>query len=162
MGKRKAEVFVYGTLKRGHGLHYALSEAQYLGDYIVQGEMYNLGAFPALVPTTDHTRFVHGELYLVDIDTLAHLDAVEGTPNLYRRKTVMPVPCELADNGRRVQYIGSLESPYAGQCEVYVFNRPTTNMPLIPATSSVDVEGRTVFISSWGSQHKPKRKAEVK
>jgi len=80
-------VFVYGTLKKGGGLHGALSHAEFVGTAILHGfALYNLGWFPGIVPDADGRT--HGEVYRVDDATLATLDRIEGTPSLYRREEV--------------------------------------------------------------------------
>jgi gamma-glutamylcyclotransferase (GGCT)/AIG2-like uncharacterized protein YtfP len=77
-------VFVYGTLKRGHGNH-RLMTGTFLGEDRISGKLYDLGAYPA-VGRADGV--VHGEVYLVDGDTMARLDRLEGIPHLYQRVRV--------------------------------------------------------------------------
>ena len=80
------KVLVYGTLKRGYGNHRLLETSSYLGAFRAQGfELHSLGAFPAVSFTKDNSRFVEGELYEVDDDTLQNLDWLEGHPNFYER-----------------------------------------------------------------------------
>jgi gamma-glutamylcyclotransferase (GGCT)/AIG2-like uncharacterized protein YtfP len=87
-------VFVYGTLKQGHGNHRALKNARYLGRCYVEGHLrlIDLGWYPALVKSDGtEKRRVYGEVYRIDTDTLAALDCIEGHPSYYtRRKIVTP------------------------------------------------------------------------
>lgn len=91
----KTRVFVYGTLKEGHGNHeYLLAGnpgVQKLGRCYVTGDfdMYSNGAFP-IVTMGDSDRQTHivGEVYEVDEDTLDALDALEGHPDWYCRVKV--------------------------------------------------------------------------
>ena len=90
----KIKVFVYGTLKKDHGLNKLLMRGrnvEYLGrNYIEEPLMLvDMGAYPALVednydPDTKYKVF--GELYTVDNETLASLDFAEGHPHFYKRK----------------------------------------------------------------------------
>lgn len=92
-------VFVYGTLRRGHGPHDVfLSEAKFVGEDTLTGELYDMGSYPGLKlyePGTGGGR-VHGEVYEVSPSTLPRLDNYEGYPYLYDRKEVM------TEGGRRV------------------------------------------------------------
>lgn len=83
------KVFVYGTLKKGHGNHRLLRNAEFLGRAYVEGpwKMTNLGAFPAVIPSTERAR-VFGEVYLVNTEILASLDILEGYPHFYTRTKV--------------------------------------------------------------------------
>ena len=84
-------VFVYGTLKQGYCNHGALETATYLGSTTIVGEygLLDLGFYPAVVPmegSGDHT--IHGEVDVVDEDTLYTLDCSEGHPAYYERVKV--------------------------------------------------------------------------
>lgn len=75
-------LFVYGTLKRGSANPWARrlwSRAVFLGAATVPGRLYDLGAFPALVETSDDGSTVHGELaQLATARLLEELDDYEG------------------------------------------------------------------------------------
>jgi gamma-glutamylcyclotransferase (GGCT)/AIG2-like uncharacterized protein YtfP len=72
-------ILVYGTLRRGCGLHRALCNAKYLRDVRVPGfDMINLGGCPGIVPNPNNKEGIFGEVYEVDDDTLQHLDHIEG------------------------------------------------------------------------------------
>ncbi|MCT0207546.1 gamma-glutamylcyclotransferase [Synechococcus sp. CS-1332] len=92
-------VFVYGTLKRGHGNHHWLAGAPFQGDVELTGVvLHDLGPFPMAV-TGEGT--VRGEVYAVDAAGLARLDRLEGYPRLYDRR-----PLPLADGRRAWVYLG--------------------------------------------------------
>lgn len=80
-------VFVYGTLKQGHGNHPALSEAEFLGRCVLTGNvtLVDLGWYPGLVRDAAEESSVFGEVYRVDESTLDTLDLIEGHPNFYTR-----------------------------------------------------------------------------
>lgn len=87
-------VFVYGTLKEGHGnWSYLLDNDRCtkLGRCVVTGpySMYSMGFFPAVVEVdgAEDAEMV-GEVFVVDEDTLDALDCLEGHPNWYERKQV--------------------------------------------------------------------------
>lgn len=82
-------VFVYGTLKQGHYNHSHLENSLFLGNAQVKGELLDIGPFPALLgKENDDSKptWVQGEVFLVDNDTLARLDRLEGEGSLYHRK----------------------------------------------------------------------------
>jgi gamma-glutamylaminecyclotransferase len=94
------KVFVYGTLKRGHGNHRLLEGSVFLGRDTLRtpGHFVSLGGFPGLVRTRDDLvqctravpgRQVGGEVYAVDDATLARLDRLEGHPQFYERREVI-------------------------------------------------------------------------
>ena len=93
----KTRVFVYGTLKQGHGNHeYYLAGndgVEYLGRCYITGDftMYSNGAFPMVVKGDNPEALNHivGEVYEVDEDTLDALDALEGHPEWYCREKVL-------------------------------------------------------------------------
>jgi gamma-glutamylcyclotransferase (GGCT)/AIG2-like uncharacterized protein YtfP len=87
----KQRVFVYGTLKAG-GYFYtqALQGSVCVDDNAKLNDGYSLidlGSYPALVNTTsDVGHTVIGEIFEVDLLTLAHLDMIEGVADgLYNR-----------------------------------------------------------------------------
>jgi gamma-glutamylcyclotransferase (GGCT)/AIG2-like uncharacterized protein YtfP len=101
-------VFVYGTLKRGGGLHHYLARAKYLGEGSLRNhEMFDLGWFPGVKPGDGQ---VHGELYDVDAVTLANLDAVESEGSLYLRRSLwVDVAPDLATRAYAYIYKHSVE-----------------------------------------------------
>lgn len=88
-------VFVYGTLKEGHGNHAAYFKendgARLLGRCYISGGyiMRNLGFFPCVFKTdADVSNKIVGEVYHIDEQTLDALDCLEGHPNWYERSHV--------------------------------------------------------------------------
>ena len=160
--RNKTEVFVYGTLKRGGRLHHCLTDSEYVGEGVVRGKMYDVGAFPALihsdsvagrwvgdnkVPTPDHS-YVRGEIYSVDADTLQHLDIVEGVPMLYRRESVEFYHVEVGDgvtNGPKDQIMDICAG--SGTVQTYLFNRLSDDMPRIETTERATCDGEVFFIA---------------
>lgn len=97
----KELLFVYGTLKRGHGNNRLLFGQKYMGKAITEypyimekrGIPFVYGANRAwrgeeLVNGSN----IHGEIYQVDPHALADIDGLEGHPRWYRRKLI---PVEL-------------------------------------------------------------------
>lgn len=85
-------VFVYGTLKRSHYNHPHVEKSLFLGNAQVKGELINIGPFPALLGKKDDDskpKWVSGEVYIVDNETLAQLDRLEGEGSLYHRKSTI-------------------------------------------------------------------------
>lgn len=83
--KDKDHVFVYGTLKRGHGNSVLLNEAEFVQDAITPPKytMRNLGWFPGV--QLDGSTPIVGEVYKVTDSELARLDRLEGYPSFYDR-----------------------------------------------------------------------------
>ena len=81
-------IAVYGTLKQGRCNHPVLSKqgAKFVGSCRIHGwVMYNLGAYPCIVPTKlFNTVFV--EVY--DVPNLRDTDRLEGYPSFYDRTIV--------------------------------------------------------------------------
>ena len=81
-------MFVYGTLKRGHGNHHWLAGAPFLGEAALPDVvLHDLGPFPMAVPGEGR---VWGEVYAVDAAGLARLDRLESYPRLYDRRPPAP------------------------------------------------------------------------
>lgn len=81
-------VFVYGTLKRGHGNHRVMipSGGEYLGDHVTKPvyNMFTNSSYPAI--TKGGTTPITGEVYLVE--DMTPLDRLEGYPNFYNREEI--------------------------------------------------------------------------
>ncbi len=71
------KVFVYGTLLKGMSRAHVLEYALFLGHASIPGQLYDLGAYPA-VRDAEGEGVVYGELYEVNETTLNRLDAIEG------------------------------------------------------------------------------------
>lgn len=89
-------VFVYGTLKKGHGNHRCLEGAVFEGKAETrpnEWKMVSLGAFPAIIPIEMGAASpIKGETYLVDETILARLDRLEGYPGFYNRSNIFVHP----------------------------------------------------------------------
>lgn len=81
-------VFVYGTLRQGECNHGLLGHRVPLRlvRTLWAWELVDLGTYPALLP--GGTTAVLGEVYEVDDDTLAELDALEGHQDYYQRQLI--------------------------------------------------------------------------
>jgi gamma-glutamylcyclotransferase (GGCT)/AIG2-like uncharacterized protein YtfP len=84
-------VFVYGTLKRGHGNNRLLSSSVFLtaAESAIHGQLKNLGGFPCwdmLSPVSDAPMApVRGELWEVSLEDFHKLDRLEGHPSFFFR-----------------------------------------------------------------------------
>ena len=80
------QLFVYGTLRQGfhHPAYQYISQSfNIVGPAKVQGRLYDLGEFPAALPSTSEEAFIYGELYAIkntnEFDfAIAQLDDYEG------------------------------------------------------------------------------------
>ena len=84
----RAQVFVYGTLLRGEPNHRLLAGSPLVGEARTEPafELVSLGPYPALVG--GGATSVKGEIYEVDMATLAALDRLEGHPSFYQQKRI--------------------------------------------------------------------------
>ena len=81
-------IFVYGTLMSGQRASGYLDGCELLGRYCLRDyAMYNLGAYPGIVPKKGETVF--GEVWNIPVARLPELDAYEGEGSLYHRRTVI-------------------------------------------------------------------------
>jgi gamma-glutamylcyclotransferase (GGCT)/AIG2-like uncharacterized protein YtfP len=88
---RGIRVFVYGTLKMGHGNNPALAGATFMGRDIIRGryKLIDMGWFPGVCEDmTFPERDIAGEVYHINEDVLHSLDLIEGHPNFYARRKV--------------------------------------------------------------------------
>jgi gamma-glutamylcyclotransferase (GGCT)/AIG2-like uncharacterized protein YtfP len=86
---RTEKFFFYGTLRTGGEQNSMLAGSRCLGEAVVIGTLYHLGAYPALVLVGE--RRVHGEIWECPVETVAVLDAYEGVgQGLFDRVRVRP------------------------------------------------------------------------
>lgn len=94
-------LFVYGSLLSGFNqpaFEYIRRYFTLVGPAKVKGELYDLGSYPAAVPSMDET-YIIGELYQLNnndeyswafsqLDDYEGIHAEDGKPTLYRREQV--------------------------------------------------------------------------
>ena len=101
---RTHRVFVYGTLKRGHGNHALLETSRFLGEAATLKTywMITTGVFPIVLDAVPEgfaaPLAIAGEIYHVDDATLQELDRLEREGRSYDRKVT-----ELHEAGRKVE-----------------------------------------------------------
>lgn len=86
-------VFVYGTLKKGHGNHGVLGRSIYINEALTNSREFTMfdGGFPYVSDafTDKNTGSILGELYQVDKqEILDNLDRLEGVPHLYVKREI--------------------------------------------------------------------------
>jgi len=95
MGKDNINVFVYGTLKKGHPNHMLLKDSEFICKAITMDndyDMIDLGSFPAMINRGNYN--IHGEAYRVSKETLRYLDALESNGSLYTREEIGVAPTD--------------------------------------------------------------------
>ncbi|MEO7600550.1 MAG: gamma-glutamylcyclotransferase family protein [Opitutus sp.] len=111
-------IFVYGTLKRGGSNQHFMRGQTFQGKgHTTAGfRLINLGTYPGMIAAPNSSESVSGELWLVDSDCLAQLDALEGLgEGLYRRERIR------------------LLEPFADRViETYLFAQDVAGRPTIP------------------------------
>ena len=89
------KIFVYGTLKRGQPLHYALRDQQFVGDArtLPQYQMFSLGDYPGVVmaASAEVGQAIEGEVWEVDAICLAELDEIEAVDEGEYERVRMPL-----------------------------------------------------------------------
>lgn len=108
-------VFVYGTLKRGQSNHDQMHGATFLdaASTLPGHTLYDLGDYPGLVLDPAAPSGVEGELWRVDDQLLARLDAFEGVAEgLYARvpATLAPPHHQLAPPAWLYLYLGRVSA----------------------------------------------------
>jgi gamma-glutamylcyclotransferase (GGCT)/AIG2-like uncharacterized protein YtfP len=125
-------LFVYGSLRKGfhsEAYQYISNYFHFVGEARVKGLLYDLGPFPAAVPTSNDS-FIVGELYeiknkdeyayaLAQLDDYEGVSPLEGEITYYRRE---PVEVFIDDHTIRAW--------------IYWYNQPIDGAPLI-ATGDV-------------------------
>jgi gamma-glutamylcyclotransferase (GGCT)/AIG2-like uncharacterized protein YtfP len=86
-------VFVYGTLKRGHGNNRILTQggSEFVGEAVTKPlyRLWSVAYFPGLTEDFENGKAIQGELWRVkNQETMRRLDALEGVPFLYRREKI--------------------------------------------------------------------------
>ena len=80
-------VFVYGTLRRGgaRAMTIRFPNSKFIADAKVNGNLYDLGAYPGLL-LNESNSLVVGEVYEVDDEILNKLDDFEASSNYWRKE----------------------------------------------------------------------------
>lgn len=127
-------LFVYGSLRSGFkspAYEYISKYFCFLGNAKVKGELYDMGHFPAAIPTHEN-RFLVGELYCINDPeefewALAQLDDYEG---------INP------ESGIKPDYKREQVQVYLGKdiipAWIYWYNLPIYNRPLIESGDVLD------------------------
>jgi gamma-glutamylcyclotransferase (GGCT)/AIG2-like uncharacterized protein YtfP len=107
---RDKKVFVYGTLKKGGGLHgYLRGNSDFVEERVIPGyEMFHLGWFPGIRKTKREGAAITGEVYLVNDEMVKTLDMVEGVPTLYTREVEGDVSLYVYASPDRMDRTGNL------------------------------------------------------
>ena len=81
-------VFVYGTLRRGHGNHVLLKDSKFIDAGLTKDKyaMYHTGI--PFVNEDEQVSNIFGEVYQVSGHVLKMLDLLEGHPSWYIRKKI--------------------------------------------------------------------------
>ena len=106
----KTRLFIYGTLKRGHCRHFALSGQQFLGEVqtAVGYRLYDCGEYPGLVRDPAGIS-ISGELWAVDEECLARLDEIECVEvGLFKRGTIQLKPPHQGEQVETYFYCGNV------------------------------------------------------
>ena len=79
---------VYGTLKKGKGLHKVMENCEFKGDDYIFGSLYHFenGNYPIFV--NEGNDRIKIEIYEVDDEKLKVLDKIEGHPKIYERTKI--------------------------------------------------------------------------
>lgn len=106
------KVFVYGTLKKGFGNHGILGKSEFIDEAITKERCFTMfdGVFPFVSDSFVNDELcgsVVGELYeVVDEQTMANLDRLEGVPTLYVKREV-DVATLQGDTYKATMYVAS-------------------------------------------------------
>jgi len=137
-------LFVYGTLRDDPANEMFLvldRNAKVLGEATVAGRLYDLGAYPGLVLSSDGPDRVKGELYRLNdataANTLLVLDDYEGMG------PTDPLPHEY----RRALVTAYLTDGRSMTAWAYILDRPATSLPRIMSGD----------FSEWRSSRRPER-----
>jgi gamma-glutamylcyclotransferase (GGCT)/AIG2-like uncharacterized protein YtfP len=115
-------LFVYGSLRKGfhsHAYEYISRFFTFVGDARVRGKLFDLGPYPAAIPTNEEF-YIRGELYEIQdpaefpwaigqLDDYEGLNVEEGERPLYRRETVQVFFADSAVNAWIYWYDGDVE-----------------------------------------------------
>lgn len=87
---RNQRLYVYGTLKTGQYFYprYLEGQSDFLGPATASKEFsLYVAPLPYLIKEPTDVA-VKGELFMIDVDTLARIDALEAHPTVYKRELI--------------------------------------------------------------------------
>lgn len=120
-------LFVYGTLLSGLSNHHHMQGARCLGPASVQGALFDLGEYPAMVMTgarAEPLETVMGELYQIEASHLQRLDTLEEVdPESIENSMYLRVTSE-------VTWLAST-MPQTLRAQIYVYNWSLEGRPRI-------------------------------
>ena len=126
--EKKEFLFVYGSLKKGfgHEMHgHLLKHSTFLSEGIYQGKLYRIDWYPGMVPSSDPTDRVYGEIY-----EMHHPELLLKILDSYEAYDAgNPTPCEYL---REIQPVTTLENVTLS-CYVYLYNWPIDQANQIPS-----------------------------
>lgn len=123
-----AHLFVYGTLRRGHrsGMsQLLLKHSEFIGYATYQGKLYNVDAYPGVVPSLKSSDRIVGEVYhLLKPDLiLSRLDKYEECSDNFLK------PTEYIRTIQPVQFVnGEIITAW-----IYLYNHSVDKLPLVPS-----------------------------
>jgi gamma-glutamylcyclotransferase (GGCT)/AIG2-like uncharacterized protein YtfP len=137
------KIFVYGSLLRGMIRNDALEDSEFLGLAYCNGELKDLGSFPALIPGKEK---VIGEVYTASSKIISILDQIEGyntndeIGSLYIRKEL---PVRLFSSGKWID------------AQTYFMPRDVDDYPTIESGDYrryiLSQNEKTIYYLSFGS-----------
>lgn len=80
------KMFVYGTLKRGHGNNRLMMNSKFIGEATTSEKFALYRSGIPYVSSLEQLHQVHGELYEVPEEEVPRIDSLEGHPNWYERR----------------------------------------------------------------------------
>lgn len=128
-------LFVYGTLRRGGGMHRLLARScVFVGMATFQGRLYRIGAYPGAVASANPKHTVVGEVYRLRAPDFLfrRLDRYERCgPGFRQHPGYVREPCTL-----------TLAPGQALRAWIYRYTRPTAGLPPIPSGDFLHRSGR--------------------
>lgn len=129
------KLFVYGSLRSGfqsNAYHYISNYFRLLGDAKVNGNLYDLGEYPAARPAQDKDRFIIGELY--DLNEKSSFAWVFGQLDDYEGV--------IAEEGETALYYRELTPVFVnGHVEtawIYWYNGDVSGKPIVPSGDIIE------------------------
>ena len=121
------KLFVYGSLMSGVATPiatYLKSNSTFVGEALLEGQLYDLGKYPGIVPVSNCGQWVKGHIFELSNakKMLPILDRYEGTTQEFEQPTeYVRVETEALFQQQPIR------------CWVYQYNYPTQDLQLIPS-----------------------------